>query len=143
MSESNATKTLRTHLRARGAHVQRFEDKLTPGIPDTGCGIHGRYAWLEGKFVKALPARGKTLIRFGSRGEPRLAHQRNWLTAHQKAGGIALWWIRVRDGKWYLFADRFNWLTDGVERDTLLAQQGFSSAKEMAREIERICRRAR
>ena len=81
MSESNATKTLRTHLQTAGAHCQRFEDKLTPGIPDTGVGLHGVYSFLEGKFIKALPARDSTLVRFGSAGEPRLAHQCNWLTA--------------------------------------------------------------
>lgn len=138
MSESNATKTLRTHLVSGGAHIQRFEDKLTPGIPDTGCGKHGVYAFLEGKFIKDLPARDKTLIRFGSAGEPRLAHQCNWLTAHAKAGGLAFWWVRVRDGGWYLFTDRFTLLRDGFRKDLFLEEHNWGSAKAMAEQINEL-----
>ena len=135
MSESNATRTLRTHLQAGGAHCQRFEDKMTPGIPDTGVGQEGVYAFLEGKFIKALPTRDKTLVRFGSKDEPRLAHQKNWLTAHDKAGGLAMWWVRVRDGGWYLFTDRYTWLVDGIPKDVLLQEENLGSAKNMAARI--------
>jgi len=132
MSETNATRTLRTHLVSLGGHAQRFEDKMSPGIPDTGFGLHGVYAFLEGKFIKDLPAREKTLVRFGSKDEPRLAHQRNWLTAHDKAGGLAYWWVRVRDGGWYLFTDRYSWLVTGIPKDVLLQQENLGSAKAMA-----------
>ena len=131
MSETNATRTLRAHLKAQGEHAQRFEDKLTPGIPDTGTTINACWVWLEGKFIKDLPARDNTLVRFGSKGEDRLIHQRNWLTAHRKAGGLAFWWVRVRDGGWYLFPDKFNWLTDGVPKTVLLEQENLGSAKAM------------
>lgn len=131
MSESNATKTLRTYLTSAGAHVQRIEDKLTPGIADTNFCLGGVEAWLEGKFVKDLPAKDDTLVRFGSKGEPRLVHQRNWLTARRKAGGNAFWWVRVRDGGWYLFEDKFNWLTDGVPKRVLLEQENLGSAKRL------------
>lgn len=131
MSESNATQTLRTHLKADGCHVQRFEDKLTPGIPDTMATLNGFPIFLEGKFVKDLPAKDDTLVRFGSKDEPRLAHQRNWLTTHRKAGGLAFWWVRVRDGGWYLFEDKFNWLVDGVPKRVLLEQENLGSAKAM------------
>ena len=132
MSETNATRTLRTHLVSLGGHAQRFEDKMSPGIPDTGFGLHGVYAFLEGKFIKDLPSREKTLVRFGSKDEPRLAHQRNWLTAHDKAGGLAYWWVRVRDGGWYLFTDRYSWLVTGIPKDVLLQQENLGSAKAMA-----------
>lgn len=138
MSENAATTTLRTYLKALGEHVQRFEDKLTPGVPDTGSTVGGRYVFLEGKFLKELPARDKTLIRFGSKDEPRLAHQRNWLTAHRKAGGLAYWWVRVRDGGWYLFPDKFNWLVDGVPKDIFLQQESFRSAKEMVAHLDAL-----
>jgi len=138
MSESNATKTLRTHLVSGGAHIQRFEDKLSPGIPDTGCGKHGVYSFLEGKFVKALPARDTTNVMFGSKGEPRLAHQCNWLTAHAKAGGLAFWWVRVRDGGWYLFTDRYTLLRDGMRKDLFLQEKNWGSAKAMAEEINNL-----
>tara|TARA_R110000850_G_scaffold6589_6_gene25444 strand:- start:63 stop:503 length:441 start_codon:yes stop_codon:yes gene_type:complete len=138
MSETNATKTLRTHLQSGGAHCQRFEDKLTPGIPDTGCGKNGVYAFLEGKFIKALPARDTTNVMFGSKGEPRLAHQCNWLTAHDKAGGLAFWWVRVRDGGWYLFTDRYTLLRDGFRKDLFLQEKDWGSAKAMAEEINNL-----
>lgn len=131
MSETNATRTLRTHLKAQGEHAQRFEDKLTPGIPDTGTTINGLYVFLEGKFIKSLPARDDTLVRFGSKNEPRLAHQRNWLKSHRAAGGLAFWWVRVRDGGWYLFEDKFDWLVDGVPKRVLLEQENLGSAKNM------------
>lgn len=136
MSETNATRTLRTHLKARGEHSQRFEDKLTPGIPDTGTTFNGAYLFLEGKFVKDLPARDTSLVRFGRKGEDRLIHQRNWLTAHRKAGGLAFWWIRVRDGGWYLFPDKFNWLVDGVEKQLLLREENLGSAKALVERLD-------
>lgn len=135
MSENSATKTLRTHLKAQGEHSQRFEDKLSPGVPDTGTTINGCYVFLEGKFIKELPSRDTTLVMFGRKGEDRLAHQRNWLTAHRKAGGLAFWWIRVRDGGWYLFPDKFNWLVDGVRKDILLQQQDLGSAKALVAKL--------
>jgi len=138
MSETNATRTLRTHLQAGGAHCQRFEDKLSPGIPDTGVGKYGVYAFLEGKFIKNLPARDKTLVRFGAAGEPRLAHQCNWLTAHAKAGGLAFWWVRVRDGGWYLFTDRYTLLRDGIPKNLLLEEKNWGSAKSMAEQIKKL-----
>lgn len=138
MSETSATRTLRTHLVANGFHTQRFEDKLSPGIPDTGTGGHGVFAFLEGKFLKQLPAREATLVRFGSKDEPRLAHQCNWLTAHDKAGGLAMWWVRVRDGGWYLFTDRYTWLRDGVPRNVLEQEHNWGSAKAMVAQIDKL-----
>lgn len=138
MSETNATRTLRTHLQAEGAHCQRFEDKLSPGIPDTMACLNGFPIFLEGKFLKDLPVKGSTLVRFGSNGEPRLAHQRNWLVAHRKAGGLAFWWVRVRDGGWYLFEDKFNWLVDGVPKDIFLAQENLGSAKAMVARLNEL-----
>lgn len=135
MSETSATKTLRTHLKAQGEHSQRFEDKLSPGVPDTGTTINGTYCFLEGKFIKSLPANDSTFIRFGKRNEPRLAHQRNWLVNHRKANGLAFWWVRVRDGGWYLFPDKFNWLVDGVRKDVLLQQENLGSAKAMVQRL--------
>lgn len=138
MSETSATRTLRTHLQADGAHCQRFEDKLSPGIPDTMACINGLTIFLEGKFLKDLPVKDTTLIRFGSSGEPRLAHQRNWLVAHRKAGGLAFWWVRVRDGGWYLFEDKFNWLVDGVPKKIFLEQENLGSAKAMAARLNAL-----
>jgi len=138
MSENAATQTLRKHLKAQQEHVQRFEDKLSPGIPDTGTTINGRYVFLEGKFIKAMPVRSTSKIRFGSTGEARLAHQRNWLTLHRRAGGLSFWWVRVRDAGWYLFDDHFDWLVDGVEKDVFLQQRNLGSAKAMVARLNEL-----
>lgn len=132
MSESTATATLRRHLRALGAHVQAIQDGCTPGIPDTNLCHAGREIWLEGKFVRQLPTRDRTLVRFGRPTDPRLIHQRHWLDDRRAAGGYALWWVRVRDGGWYLLDGHTHWLTDGVPKQTLLAQENLRSAKAMA-----------
>lgn len=141
MGETSATKTLRAHLVAHGAHVQRIEDKLTPGIPDTNVCLRGVEMWLEGKFLKDLPARDDTLIRFGAKGEPRLIHQANWLDARRKAGGLTFWWVRVRDGGWYLFDSHFSWLKDGVSKSTFLTEEAFASAKAMTDAIADLASR--
>lgn len=131
MSENSATRTIRSHLKAAGEHSQRFEDKLSAGIPDTMSTINNYPVFLEGKFIKSLPSKDRTLIRFGRKGEARLIHQRNWLVAHRRAGGLSFWWVRVRDDGWYLFEDKFSWLTDGVEKQMLLEQPKLRSAKEL------------
>jgi hypothetical protein len=135
MGEHNATRTLRSHLESMGAFVQRFEDKLSPGIPDTMACLDGVDVWLEGKFVKELPVRQSTLVRFGSKGEPRLAHQRNWHRSYQKAGGLSFIWVRVRDGGWYLFEDP-ELLVSGITKEALLRCENHGSAKALAMVIE-------
>lgn len=110
---------------------------MSPGIPDTNACLNGLELWLEGKFLKDLPARETTLIQFGNRGEDRLIHQCNWLTARRKAGGKAFWWVRVRDANWYLFGDKFNWLKDGVRKDIFLQQPSFTSAKLLVEDLIR------
>ena len=134
MSEHNATRTLRGHLESMGAFVQRFEDKLSPGIPDTVACLDGVDVWLEGKFVKELPARQETLVRFGSKDEPRLAHQRNWHRAYQKAGGLSFIWVRVRDRAWYLFKDP-ELLVSGITKERLLASMNYGNARTLAMAI--------
>lgn len=134
MTEHNATKTLRGYLESMGAFVQRFEDKLSPGIPDTMACLDGVDVWLEGKFVKALPAKADTLVRFGGRDEPRLAHQRNWIRTYQKAGGLAFVWVRVRDGGWYLFEDP-EILVTGIPKSELLGCMNYGNAKVLAMAI--------
>ena len=133
MSENSATKTFRNNWASEGAHPQRIEDKITPGIPDTNICWLGLEAWFEGKFLRKLPARDDTLVQFGSKGEPRLRHQRNWLTTRAKAGGSAFWWVRVQDTCWFMCDHNFDWLKDGVRKDLFLAQHEymFSDSKAM------------
>lgn len=138
MSENSATKTLRNNLKKLGAHVQRFEDKLTPGIPDTNFCLEAREVWLEGKFLRSLPSREDTLVRFGARNEPRLAHQRNWMTARHNAGSFVRWWLRVQDVGWWLFDD-FDVIRDGIPKRDLRAMPRYANSQLM---IDAVVREA-
>lgn len=137
MSEQNATQTVRTHVLALpgNVHVQRIEDKLSPGVPDMNVCWEDIEFWLEGKFVKELPKRDDTLVRFGPKGDMRLVQQANWLRQRQLAGGRVFWWVRVADVGWYLFRSRFHFLHDGIEKQLMLREHCFASAKDMVQAI--------
>ena len=136
MSESNATKTLKKALRVYPKiHFQRFEDKLTPGIPDLNFCYLGKEFWLEGKHLKTLPARGSSRVRFGQKGEPRLAHQCHWLNARKDAGGRAFLWLRIDDAGWFVLNDGFRVLIDGLTKDALLGRRNFKFAKDVVKYI--------
>ena len=101
MSEASAWATLRTKLKAHGAHVQRFEDKLQAGIPDANFCRKGEEIWLEGKFLKEYPKRATTKVKVGLRKE-----QATWIENRIRAGGSAYVWIREPDG-WRLVHGNF------------------------------------
>lgn len=128
MNESASWSTLRRHL--GNAHIQRFEDKTTAGIPDTNvCFVGGREVWLEGKFLEKYPVRDATLIKVKLKPEQAL-----WLWLRLRAGGNAFVWVRVPDG-WYLFetAESFFKLRDGVPREEFVGMgKYFNCAYEMA-----------
>ena len=133
MSESASWQTIRKHLASHGAHIQRLEDQLSVGVPDATACLR-RDFWLEGKFVKSLPARDDTPIRFGARAQT--VHQRNWLDARTRAGGICFVWVRVADERWYYFTDDFAFLVDGIPKKEFLAHpNAFKYASDM---VERI-----
>ena len=133
MPESSSTRTLRVALSLAGGHVQRFEDKLTPGIPDMNVCVQGMEIWLEGKAA-ALPKRDTSTLRFGSKGEPRLAFQRNWLSARRKAGGCAFFWAKIDGFGWVLFDD-LDLLTEGILVSELKAMPCHRGAKGLTEEI--------
>ena len=93
MSEMSAWATLRTKLKAKGAHIQRFEDKLQAGIPDANFCLKGEETWLEGKFLKEYPKRETTKVKVGVRKE-----QATWAENRLLAGGVHYFWIREPDG---------------------------------------------
>lgn len=142
MSEKNSTQTVRGHVLALPGKVdvQRIEDKMSPGIPDMNVCWNGIEFWLEGKFIKDLPARDDTLVRFGSKDEPRLAHQANWLENRQRAGGKCFVWIRVRDDGWYFWRDDFRRLVNGVPKHWFTEATRYGSAKEMVAAIGDLVR---
>lgn len=134
MSEANAWSTVRSHLiNLRPLpHIQRFEDRLTGGIPDTNVCFDGLDFWLEGKFLKSLPKRDTTLVRVDLRADQALWHENR-----QLAGGKTFVWIRIANLGWQLWHDRFRSLQDGVPLNAFLQEPIYRSAKEMVAEIVR------
>ena len=130
MSENSATATLRKCFEKHGAHVQRIEDKFTPGIPDMNICAWGVELWLEGKFIKTLPKRRTSLIRFGAKGDSRLAHQRNWIRARRNAGGNVFIFIRIQDLGWRLL-DNPATLVSGLTLLELEKLRKFATAMEL------------
>ena len=95
---------IKKELDRLGWHYQRFEDKLSPGIPDLNicipamCRICGSQEWwLELKWLASLPEKlGSTPVVVGLRKEQRL-----WLRAAARAGRncavvcrvAGMWWV--------------------------------------------------
>lgn len=107
-SEDSAWATLRTHFSERLCHIQRFEDKLSSGIPDSNICYEGHEFWFEGKFIREYPKRRNTRVKVGLRED-----QRNWLNARTRAGGTCTVWVREPRG-WRLVTEDFNALYDGI-----------------------------
>lgn len=141
MSEASAWTTLRGHLVGMGGrvHIQRFEDKLTGGIPDTnvcwdpvwGTPHPGIEFWLEGKYVKALPKRQTTRVKVDLRADQAL-----WLETRQRAGGKAFVWIRVADYGWLLFDSGFRELRDGIPLGDFSKKPCYINCREMVRALK-------
>ena len=129
--ENSATKSIRKHLKANGAHVVRLEDKLTPGIPDLNFCYRGKEVWLEGKFVR-LPKRDNTLVSFGA--THRTLNQSEWMKQRRDSGGCCFFWVRVEGGQWYIL-DNLEWLRAGITKSELEKQPSFRTAKELVTAI--------
>lgn len=132
MSESSAWQTLRKHLKRElpGVDIQRLEDKLAAGIPDTNICWRTMECWLEGKAVKGLPAKDATLVRVGLKVE-----QYRWLCERIDAGGCCHVWVRVNPGGWWLFSEKTDFLRliDGIPKKEFLALPHYNTAGEMVR----------
>lgn len=107
-SEDSAWATIRKNLADAQCHIQRFEDKLSLGIPDSNICYQAHEFWFEGKFLRAYPVRESTRVQVGLKHE-----QRNWLNARSRAGGTCIVWIREPRG-WRYTAANFDELHDGI-----------------------------
>lgn len=134
MSESSAWTTVRGHLVSLPGrvHIQRFEDKLSGGIPDTNVCWDGVEFWLEAKYVKDLPKRATTKVKVDLRPDQAL-----WLETRQRAGGFCFVWVRVRDEGWLLFDSRFRALQDGIALGDWVNEPVYPNARAMVEEIAR------
>ncbi len=133
MTEASAWTTLKSNLHQGlegNVHIQRFEDKLTGGIPDTNVCWNGLDFWMEGKFLKVLPKRSATLIKVDLR-----ANQTLWLETRKRAGGKVFVWVRVADYGWMLFSDRFRDLKEGIPLEEFLKLPSFINCRSLVRHL--------
>lgn len=84
-------------------HFQRFEDKLTGGIPDVMYCYLGLNGWIELKQADEFPKRANTPVRLKFRND-----QYNWIHLHQKAGGRAC--LLAQIGREYFMFCRLEFL---------------------------------
>jgi len=139
MAENSATATMRKNLKLLmpGIDMQRIEDKLTSGIPDLNACWSGVEFWMEGKFIKDLPVRASSIVRFGPKDDERLVYQARWLEKRQLAGGQTFLWCRVRDGRWFLWVGpNFDFLYNGMSKESLLKCLSFASAKDLVAHVK-------
>lgn len=108
-SEASAWSTLRVHFAEAGCDIQRFEDKLTPGIPDANICYRGREFWLEGKFLRAYPKREASLVKVGLRDRQVL-----WAKKRDAAGGQCFVWVREPLGWRLLAVPMYDRLLNGI-----------------------------
>lgn len=131
MKESSAWATLRSHLKRKGLHVQRIEDAISSGVPDTNLCYKGVETWLEGKIIRRLPKRETTPAYITLSKE-----QAGWLTARRLAGGRCYVWVRVANIGWLLIDDEFYEAKAGLPWAELLQKHSFfKTARECADNI--------
>lgn len=130
MSEASAWSTLRSKLLRPGIHIQRLEDSMAVGVPDTNLCYRGKEIWLEGKYAE-MPKRLTTVIR------PNLAfEQATWLESRTLAGGTCYVWVRLADRGWLLVGKDFRELVTGIVQEELGRRwMTFKHAKDMAERI--------
>lgn len=117
MSEKNSRKTVVDNFRLLGAHCQRIEDSITPGVPDLNLYWHGE-GWIEFKHVEEhkLPKRATTDVRIGLKPE-----QCDWLKVRAEAGGRVAVLTKIEPRLWLVHRHpTFVALRDGVPLATLL-----------------------
>lgn len=111
MSESKDYKTLRTKVFGPYDRIDRIENIIVVGMPDTNYCINGAEGWIEFKAPRE-PKRSSTRL-FGSNHKLTI-DQRNWILRQRNAGGKA-WVLIVTDQRWMLVggehADQINEMT--------------------------------
>lgn len=94
MSEQLFWKYVKAGLEPHG-FLQRFEDKLTPGIPDLFYTINGQSGWIELKFShRDPPSNPRDMLRFA---------QYNWLRECSKHNEGFCWILGEFDLSCYLY----------------------------------------
>ena len=151
MSETAAGQTLRKwwhHYAAKyevPLHYVRLENSAGVGTPDANVCWGGKEIWLEGKHLKALPARDSTPVRFSDKDDMRLVHQGNWLTKRAATGAQCLIWVRVDSidgddrGRWYLIngtqTNGFKVLSRWMCKTEFVELPSFANGKDLVHHI--------
>lgn len=98
---------------------QRFEDKLTKGIPDVNFHTPQQGdVWVEMKFMDKVPANPKAITQIGLRREQYI-----WLYNGHRAGRRCH--VLAKVGRsWFLWSEPGSWLLcrDGAPWHTLIAK---------------------
>lgn len=111
MSESTDYKAFKKHVPAPLDRLDRIENIMLTGMPDTNFCGEGREAWIE--FKSPTEPKRQTTKLFGSN-HKLSQEQKNWMLRQRNAGGRAFVLI-VTDLRWLLIdglnADRINDMT--------------------------------
>lgn len=111
MSESTDYRAFKRNVPDPIDRIDRIENMMLTGMPDTNFCGEGRECWIEFKSPKE-PVRPTTRL-FGSNHKLSI-EQRNWMLRQRNAGGRAFVLI-VTDKRWMLLdgvhADRINEMT--------------------------------
>lgn len=107
MSEQKAYAAFRTHVVRSGDRIDRIENLIGVGFPDTNGCFAGSEFWMEIKAPQE-PKRGSTPL-FGSNHNLSVV-QRNWFLRQRRAGGR---------GFIYIETDRRRLLLSGKHADAI------------------------
>lgn len=111
MSEQKAYTVFRTNVVRQGDRIDRIENLIGVGFPDTNGCFSGSEFWMEIKAPQE-PKRGSTPL-FGSNHKLSVA-QRNWFLRQRRAGGRGFIYIETDRRRLLLagkHADAINELT--------------------------------
>lgn len=130
MSEQAAYNTLRKNMPLPTDRLDRVENLVLAGMPDTNFCADGMECWIELKAPKE-PKRSTTPL-FGT-GHKLTLDQRNWLTRQRMAGGASFVLIAT-DKRWMLVDGRHADFINDMSVDDLLRQSLWHTTKPVRKE---------
>lgn len=106
-NERNDYNLFRKHIALPGDRIDRIENIVVPGMPDTNICLNGIECWIEYKSPKE-PVRARTPL-FGSNHKVS-QNQKNWFLRQRQAGGRG----------YFLIATNIRWmLINGTNADSM------------------------
>jgi len=115
MSEANFSRhTSRCIKKASvDSHIQRHEDKITPGIPDRSYAFsNGASGWIEDKYIKNWPKNLNKKFKISN----LTNYQKNWLQTRGELIGNCFVFVKIGKSDYFLFSwdqidkfETYNW----------------------------------